>query len=107
MARYLLLLHRSAGAATELAPAELEQKARSMMEWVGRGIAAGVLRSGARICERMLRTVRDDLPPVAYFVIEADGFEAAAAIAAGCPLRELGAIDVFELDARAMLAERG
>ena len=90
----------------------------AFMEWVTRGLNAGVIRSGARLERRAMKLSRGSSVTTAlgsavpgasemasYLVVEAENMDSAVAIAAGCPAADPGIITVFQLDLTAAVGD--
>jgi hypothetical protein len=108
--RFLLLLSPLRGGESRPSPAEIQQRTLAYLDWVAAGVRRGVIVAGARLGARASVVTRGDgvttvsepspLLDVAvsgYFVVEAENFASAVAIAAGCPGAEPGSIEVREL----------
>jgi hypothetical protein len=119
MPRFLLLLApaREAPPAETLSAGALGEQTRRFMDWVAAGMQGGVIRAGARLAERSALVSRgagtltvSERPPgpraaQGYFVVEAESFGAAVALAATCPGADPGTIEVLQLDLAAAIGE--
>ena len=116
MPRFLLLLSPLRGGDHRPSAAEIQRRTMTYMDWVAAGVRTGVISSGARLLERStvvtrvdgVTTVSEpsrpaDTPIGGYFIVEAENFASAVAIASGCPGAESGSIEVRELDSISVL----
>lgn len=117
MPRFLLLLSPTRGGGGGSAAA-LERRLCQFGDWVARSRHEGVIRAGAplepcwaRICREdgVTSVVERDAAAsdalASYFVIEAEDWGAALAIAASCPGADPGTVTVFQLGAAGLLGE--
>jgi hypothetical protein len=109
--RFLLLLSPLRGGDHRPSAAEIQRRTMTYMDWVAAGVSTGVIVGGARLLDRATVVMRGDgvttvsepsrpadTPIGGYFVVEAENFASAVAIASGCPGAAPGSIEVRELE---------
>jgi hypothetical protein len=113
MPQYMLLLHESATAAPEISPHEMQAIIQRYKDWSGALAAKGHLRGGNKLQDGTGRTVRPakGAPSITdgpytegkeviggYFLIEAAGYDEAAALSRDCPHLDFGPIEIREIE---------
>ena len=110
MPRFLLLLSPEHGGDCPLSATEIQRRTMAYVDWVATGVRTGVILGGARLGERATVVTRDHgvttvsepcrpgpTPVGGYFIVEAENFASAGAIASGCPGAEPGSLEIREI----------
>jgi hypothetical protein len=113
MPQYLFLLHEDPSRYADLSPAEMQAIIEKYSAWAGKIAAQGRLRGGEKLQDgtgRRVHTANGKLVvtdgPYAegkevvggYFIVEADNYEQAVALANDCPHVETGVVEVREIE---------
>lgn len=118
MPRFLLLLTSTPAQREDFSPTAIQAQTARFIEWVAKGSSDGVIHSGARLAEKSIKlqraygvttVVEEDRKTIetrcGFFVIEAEDFNSALAIAAACPGADPGRIEVYQLDQAAAVGD--